>query len=106
MKDVAPKPEVVSAALVTFCEELLEDDRTSFLFKEAEALAFELGYSIATPVIQGLKKLGLDMIERLPPRKVRGVRTSSNDRYFGPGSSKCHGGSGHEQISGFAGQRG
>jgi len=29
-----------------------------------------------------------------------------NDRWFGKGSSKSHGGSGWEQINGFAGQQG
>lgn len=38
--------------------------------------------------------------------KVRTFQTSSNDRWFGPGSSPTCGGSGWEQIAGFAGQVG
>jgi hypothetical protein len=102
----APDPETVSASLDEFRDELLGNDRTSFTFGEAEKLAFELGFSLAAPVIKGLKDRGLGMDERIPPRRVRGVRTSSNDRWFGPGSCPTSGGSGWEQISGFAGQQG
>ena len=41
------------------------------------------------------------MSVREPLRRVRGFRTSSNDRWFGPGSDKMHGGSGGASIQGF-----
>lgn len=101
-----PDPKTVAEALRLCRDELLEDERTSFTFEEAGKLANELGFSNSVEVIAGLKALGLEMEERQPARRVRGVRTSSNDRWFGPGACKTHGGSGHEQITGFAGQRG
>ncbi len=102
----APDPKIVSDALEEFCDELLGNDRTSFTFGEAEKLAIELGFSLAAPVIKGLKDRGLSMDERTPPRRVRGFHSNSNDRWYGPGSCPTSGGSGWEQISGFAGQQG
>lgn len=49
---------------------------------------------------------GLKLKKRFAPPSFRGFRTSSNDRWYGPGSSPTHGGSGWEQVSGFAGQEG
>lgn len=98
-----PTHENLNAAVEEFANELLDDDRLSFTFAEAEAVAFELGYSIATPVIRALKTLGFTMEERPVVRRVRTISCNSNDRFFGPGSMPTHGGSGWEQISGFAG---
>jgi hypothetical protein len=99
-----PSPELQS--IEAFGEFLLAEDRTSFTFDEACLVAEALGLSIPTPVIRGLKDYGFMMIERPVAKHVRGFLTSSHDRYFGPGASQSHGGSGWEQISGFAGQEG
>ena len=101
----APNPKVVAEALDLFRDELLEDDRTSFTFAEAEKLAGELGFSVASVVIQGLKARGFTMVERQPDRQVRGFRSNNHNRYCDP-TNKTHGGSGWEQITGFAGQNG
>jgi hypothetical protein len=85
---------------------LLDEGRSTFTFEEAEGLAATLGQSVATLVIRELKSYGFTMVAREVPRHFRGFRTSSNDRFFGPGSSKSHGGSGWEQINGLAGQEG
>lgn len=37
---------------------------------------------------------------------VRGFRSNSNDRWSGPGSCESFGGSGSDQITGFAGRKG
>ncbi len=99
------KAELDSAVLI-LGEELLDNERTSFTFAEAEALANALGYSVATPVIRSLKAIGFSMDERKPERRVRTVSSNPHDRWHGPGSCASHGGSGWEQISGFAGQEG
>jgi hypothetical protein len=57
-------------------------------------------------VIAALRGYGIALAERRPARHRRGFLTSSHDRWFGPGSSPTHGGSGYEQITGFAGARG
>jgi len=85
---------------------LLDEGRNSFTFEEAEGLAATLGQSVATLVIRELKSYGFTMVAREVPRRIRGFQTSSNDRWFGLGSCKTSGGSGWEQISGFAGQEG
>ncbi len=98
----APETQSIEA----FGEFLLAEDRTSFTFNEACALAKALGLSLPTPVIRGLKDYGFTMVERQPERRVRTISTSSHDRWYGPGSCKTHGGSGWEQITGFAGRNG
>jgi len=99
-----PTLEALEAAVNEFGESLLGDDRTTFTFQEAETLAFELGYSVATPVIRALKTLGFGMEERVPERRVRTISSNSHDRWTGLGSCASHGGSGWEQITGFAGE--
>lgn len=92
-------------AVASFGEYLLDDDRTEFTFQEAEGLAEEVGLH-PTVVIRSLKTYGFSMQTRVVAKSVRGYRTNSHDRYYGPGSSKMHGGSGHKQITGFSGQEG
>jgi hypothetical protein len=100
----APTPEL--ADVESYVSYLLDDDRTSFSYAEACQLADALGVH-ESAVIGEMKAYGLTYLGRpAAPRRVRGVNTSSNDRWFGPGSSPSHGGSGWEQISGFAGQIG
>jgi hypothetical protein len=53
-----------------------------------------------------LEGYGFTLAKRPLERRVRGYTTSSNDRWYGLGSSPCHGGSGGEQITGFAGRAG
>jgi hypothetical protein len=84
----------------------VDADRFSFTYEEAASLAETLGYSNAAPVIRSLKGYGLTMAERKPEKTVRGFHSNSHDRWSGPGSSSCHGGSGWQQISGFAGDEG
>ena len=91
--------------LDVFVGDKLDDDTLTFTFKEASDLASDAGVHVAV-VIAKLQELGLDYAGREVPKKVRGFQTSSNDRWFGPGSSPTSGGSGWEQIAGFAGQEG
>ena len=94
------------ASVEAFGEFLLAEDRTDFTFDEAVDLAAALGQSVPTLVIRDLKTFGFKMTPRPTEKRVRGYTTSSQDRYFGPGSSKSYGGSGYEQITGFAGRVG
>jgi len=98
------EPEFES--IETFVQFLLDNDRETFSFSEAEKLGRCLGYPSPLPAIRALKEYGLQMVPRPVPKKVRGFRTSSHDRWYGPGSSSTHGGSGWEQITGFGGQEG
>lgn len=102
MKDSdAPEFETVE----TFVEFLLDDERTSFTLGEAAKVAARTGTSNRA-AIDALVGYGLTYDAPGVARRVRGYTTSSNDRYFGPGSERMHGGSGYEQVTGFAGQEG
>jgi hypothetical protein len=88
-----------------FATELTDDDRTSFSFEEASEAADDLGLHVSQ-VIRELKSYGFSYEGRAKERRIRGFTTSSHDRWFGPGASPTHGGSGWEQINGFSGQVG
>ena len=88
-----------------FVQFLLDEERESFTFEEAESVA-DATETCPTYVIRELKSYGLAMIPRSEPKKVRGFTTSSHDRWYGPGAAKTHGGSGNEQISKFGGREG
>lgn len=90
------------ASVDAFAEHLVDDDRDSFTFDEADRLATAVKTS-THKVISALEAYGLTYLVRAPVRKVRGFTSNSHDRWYGPGSCPSHGGSGHEQITGFAG---
>lgn len=100
-QEILPEHESIDA----FAEFLMAEDRASFSFIEAEVVA--TGLKVATyVVINGLKDYGFTYEGRTSEKRVRGYRSNSHDRWYGPGACKSHGGSGHEQITGFAGQKG
>lgn len=101
--DEQEEPEYESVE--AFAEFLFSDERTTFTLADVLKLA-ERTRTSNPKVIHELKTYGLTMEERKPEKKVRGFTTSSHDRWYGPGASKTHGGSGWEQISGLAGQEG
>ena len=53
-----------------------------------------------------LESYGLLLQLRQNEQSTRGFTSNSNDRWSGPGSCHSHGGSGAEQVTGFAGRRG
>jgi len=94
----------VAATVEAFVTELVDDDQPACSFSEAERLAEDLQVHVSV-VVREIRSYGIEMTREVPKR-VRGYRTSSQDRYFGPGCSKTHGGSGYEQITGFGGREG
>jgi len=100
---LAVLPEYKSVELfIQFCE---EDDRETFTHLELRALALNTQQS-GSKIRPMLEEAGFKLALREPEKKVRGFGTNSHDRWHGPGSSATHGGSGWEQINGFAGRRG
>lgn len=81
------------------------DDVPSFSHIDAAALAHNLEAPVAA-IIKTLKDYGMTMKAREPAKRVRGFTTSSNDRWFGPGSLATHGGAGIDSSSGRATVRG
>lgn len=88
----------LAALVAAFAEELIGNDRTEFTFQEALDLAEESGLSVATAAIRALQDWGFRMQARQPPKAVRGFQTSSNDRFYGPGSDKMHGGAAYDSM--------
>ena len=101
-EEVAAK---IKDAVRQFVQDHLDDDQTSCTFAEAEALADELKVHVSA-VVHEIKVWGLLVGERAVAKRVRGVNSNSHDRWNGPGSCPTAGGSGFEQINGFAGREG
>jgi len=89
MDDFEIKPEYVS--METFVQFLTDDDRTVFTHEDLQELAVHLQIC-RSKIRSELEGYGLKLGVREIPKRVRGFTTSSNDRWFGPGSSKTHGG--------------
>ena len=77
------QPELSS--IESFAQFLIDDERETFNSADLVALAFVLQRS-THEITEELKAYGFRLATRDPERRVRGIRTSSNDRWFGPGS--------------------
>jgi len=97
--DTAPEFESVEA----FVEFLMDDEVEVFTAADLQALSAATQTSITRLRVE-LEGWGLSLAHRPSERHVRGFTANSHDRFYGPGSSPMHGGSGWEQINGFAGQ--
>ena len=101
MTEVAPEHESVEA-FVEFC---MDDEVDTFTHEDLGHIAFSTRQSRC--VVRGeLESYGLTMETRAFVKRIRTFSDNPHDRWYGPGSEKMHGGSGWEQISGFAGQKG
>lgn len=96
---------LATKAVESLVEETLADDLETLPFKECESLAERVGIHVGT-IIAMVKSYGISIGSREVPKAVRGFKSSSHDRWYGPGSCKTHGGTGEEQITGFAGRKG
>ena len=92
-------------SIEAFVQECMDDERTSFTHEELGELAFNLQRS-RNKIRAELEGYGLSLAVRAVEKRVRGFTSNPHDRWFGPGSSPTGGGSGWEQISGFAGRIG
>jgi hypothetical protein len=101
MVAVDPEHESIEA-FVEFC---MDDEQEVFTHADVDAIATATRTS-HHKVRVALEGFGLRLARREREKHVRGVLTNSNDRYYGPGSERMHGGSGWEQINGFGGQDG
>lgn len=96
---------MATAAVETLVEETIADDLDTLPFKECETLAQKIGIHVGT-IVAMVKSYGISIGTRETTKTVRGFKTSSHDRWYGPGACKTHGGTGEEQITGFAGRKG
>jgi hypothetical protein len=89
-----------------FVEYLVEDEGdTEFDHFHLGLLAHSLERS-RRDLCAELEEWGLKLKRRHSEPSFRTFSSNPHDRWYGPGSSPTHGGSGYEQISGFAGQEG
>ena len=93
------------ASVETFAEYLFDDERETFDHSDL-ALLGESTNERRQVIRRELESYGFTLSKRDPVRRVRGVTSNSHDRWYGPGSSRSHGGSGWEQINRFGGQEG
>jgi len=93
------------ASVETFVEAWMEDDEASFDWRHLALLAWNLRRSRSV-IREELEAYGLKFQGRPNVRRIRTLSSNPHDRWYGPGSSPTHGGSGWEQVTGFAGQEG
>ena len=86
-------------------EYCLDEERNEFTHVELRALALNLVCS-GSKIRKELESWGLVLSERAKEKRTRGFTANSHDRWHGAGSCPSHGGSGWQQIAGFAGRPG
>ena len=79
------------ASLVAFVAFLRDEERDSFSVEDLGCLNFRTHRPLVE-LRSALQGMGFALVKRGIPRKVRGFTSSSNDRWFGPGSEPTHGG--------------
>lgn len=84
-----------------FAEFLADEDRTEFTYEELTALNTRLHTQVGV-IRKALEDYGFKLSHRPNEKRVRGFTTSSNDRWYGPGSLKTHGGAGIDNSTGRA----
>lgn len=100
IQTLAREPEYQSIEdFVQFC---MDDERTDFTHLELRALALNARQS-GSKIRTALEAYGLSLRHREAHKTTRGFNSWDNNRWAG---NPCGGGSGHEQIRGFAGQTG
>lgn len=89
------------ASIEAFVEYLWDDDREEFDWRELNCLNART-QKTNRAIRRELESWDLKLAKRPHEKTHRGFRTSSHDRWFGPGSCPTHGGSGWAQIIGQA----
>jgi hypothetical protein len=97
--------QAITAEIAALVEDLLDNDETEAPWHLLDAIAAELGCATYA-VIQEAKTQGLTVGPRGVAKRVRTISSNSHDRWHGPGSCPTHGGTGWQQVSGFAGDEG
>lgn len=88
-----------------FAESMADDDWMTFDWRHLNCLSERTGLSNSLLRME-LESYGFKLANRAKPSSARGFRTSSQDRWFGPGADKTHGGSGQDEITGMCGREG
>lgn len=81
------------STIAAFVQYLRDDERTTFSAQDLQTLNFALQKPL-DEIRAVLEEEGFTLLPQTTVKHVRGFTTSSNDRWYGPGSDKTHGGSG------------
>ena len=92
-------------SLETFVEFCFEEDCFTFTYEDLQVLAVSLQRS-HHKVRLDLEDYGFTLLYREREKEPRGFNSNDHDRWYGKGAERTHGGSGWEQINGFAGREG
>ena len=82
-------------SVIAFITFLQDDERKTYTSLDLTTLVSQSKRNLCD-VRKELDSLGFTLETRVPAKRVRGFTTSSNDRWYGPGSDKTHGGSGFD----------
>lgn len=98
--EIFPEYESVDA----FAEFCIDDERD--FFTTADMMALNQATSVRLQdVRKALEGYGLRFVPRERQKAVRGFTSNPHDRWYGPGADRTFGGSGQDQINGFAGDK-
>ena len=84
-------------SVAALAEYLVDDERTTFTHEDLSLVNEATGLRIQE-IRAELEGYGLTLAARAVPKRVRGFTTSSNDRWFGPGSCPTHGGATYDGM--------
>lgn len=98
--DIPPEYESIE----TFVEECADDERDHFTTSDLQMLNTATQKRLQD-IRAALEGYGLRFVPRAPERRVRGFTANPHDRWYGPGADRTFGGSGQDQINGFAGDK-
>lgn len=80
-------------SIESFVEYKMDDEEDEFDHEDLVALAYQIKSSPGK-IRKELEDFGLSLKERAKEKKPRGFQSPNHDRWYGPGSSPTHGGSG------------
>jgi len=102
-EELASEPEY--ATVEDFVQFKMDEEEPEFSFVDLQALNMSLQRPVSS-IRAELEGYGMKLSTRSPEKRTRGFTTSSNDRWFGPGSLKTHGGAGIDSHTGRATTKG
>lgn len=92
MRNITPKSAPEFASLQAFYQFMRDEERTTYTVEEIQALNYRT-HLTQEELRQQLENEGFSLQKRdVPKPQPRGFTTSNNDRWYGPGSERTHGG--------------
>lgn len=84
------------SSIEAFVQLKMDDGTETFTHLDLRELSYRLRRADIRNIRLELEGYGLRLVQRPHERRIRGFTTSSNDRWYGPGSCPTHGGSGFD----------